>query len=115
MRHHGGVASAACIHGYTPTTCLICQSLEPAKPSAPPARSGPRVVPEKAPGSSAPPTLKLLGVAVGVVVVLLVAWTLLHLVLAVLHILELVGVAVVAGYLGWVAGIHRGQRMSRRQ
>ena len=115
MRHHRGVANAACIHGYTPTTCLICQSLEPAKPSAPLARSGPRVVPEQAPRSSAPATLKLVGVAVVVVAVLLVAWTVLHLVLAVLHILELVGVALVAGYIGWAAGVHRGQRMSRRQ
>ncbi|MDQ1428926.1 MAG: hypothetical protein QOK39_2402, partial [Acidimicrobiaceae bacterium] len=27
MRHHGGVATA-CIHGFAPGTCLICQTLD---------------------------------------------------------------------------------------
>ncbi len=49
-----------------------------------------------------------------VVAVIVVAWTVLHIVFAVLHILELVGVALVAGYLGWVAGVHHGHRTARQ-
>jgi hypothetical protein len=116
MRHHGGVAEA-CIHGFAPGTCLICQSLDLAKPTAPARnwpRSGPRVVPKEAPRSSSPAILKLAALSVAVVAVIIVAWTVLHIVFAVLHILELVGVALVAGYLGWVAGVYHGHRTARR-
>jgi Flp pilus assembly protein TadB len=142
MRHHGGVANA-CIHGFAPGTCLICQTLDRAQDEAPkprsparrqtevvaapvPARdgarlpspsrlrSGPRVVPKEAPGTNAATLLKLAGLAFAVVAVIVVAWTVLHIVFAVLHVLELIGVALVAGYVGWVAGVHRGHRDARQ-
>jgi Flp pilus assembly protein TadB len=147
MRHHGGVANA-CIHGFAPGTCLICQTLDGAQdealkqrsparrqtevvaapvtaraggrdgarmPSPSRLRSGPRVVPKEAPGTSAATLLKLAGLAFAVVAVIVVAWTVLHIVFAVLHILELIGVALVAGYVGWVAGVHRGHRDARQK
>jgi hypothetical protein len=146
MRHHGGVASA-CIHGFAPGSCLICQTLNGSKAAvatkspkdgeAPgdrkaakalkPAKSakvvkagraevasGPRVVPKEAARTGSPAVVKVLGLAVAVVAVIVVAWFALHLVFAVLHILELIGVALIAGYLGWAAGVHHGRKMARR-
>jgi hypothetical protein len=72
--------------------------------------SGPRVVPKEAPRAGSPTMLKLAALTIAVILVIVVAWTVLHLVLVVLHILELIGVALVAGYLGWVAGVHHGHR-----
>ena len=139
MRHHGGVAGT-CIHGYAPGTCLICRTLDDPKAKTtkvakvrpgrdvatqasgdPPAQSarrtavrtepgGPRVVPKEAPRAGSPTMLKLAALTIAVILVIVVAWTVLHLVLVVLHILELIGVALVAGYLGWVAGVHHGRR-----
>jgi hypothetical protein len=136
MRHHGGVATA-CIHGFAPGTCLICQTLDAAPEAAPPKRTaaarqasvalnpspaprpsrlrtGPRVVPKEAPRTSVSAVFKLTMLAVAVIAVIVVAWTVLHIVFAVLHILELIGVAIVCGYLGWVAGVHHGHRTARR-
>lgn len=134
MRHHRGVASA-CIHGFAPGTCLICQTLDrptqtksapavrpatpgrPAAPGRPPARgrrapaqatTGPRVVPTQGPGTSG--AVKLLVLAVAVVGVIVVAWTVLHIVFAVIRVIELIGVALVAGYIGWLAGVWHGHR-----
>lgn len=140
MRHHREVAST-CIHGFAPGTCLICQTLEggdkpTAKPAAtaaaasnPPARpaggrgvsrrpaamtpTGPRVVPPEAPTLRSSFGLRAIGAIIGLVVVIVLAWTAFHLVFAVLHILELIGVALVAGYIGWVAGNFHGRRNPR--
>ncbi|HEX3425119.1 MAG TPA: hypothetical protein VHT30_03240 [Acidimicrobiales bacterium] len=138
----------ACIHGFAPGTCLICQTLDkpqpprrgaattgatagtqggtltstrrPASPAhhrvagglEPPSR--PRVVPREAPrtGSAA---VKVGLVIVAVVAAIVVAWVALHLVLVVVHILELIGVAVIALYVGWVAGVHHGHKMASRE
>lgn len=54
-------------------------------------------------------------VIVAVVAAILVAWVALHLVLVVVHILELIGVAVIALYVGWLAGVHHGHKMASRQ
>jgi hypothetical protein len=130
--------ATACIHGFAPGTCLICQTLDAAPDAADkkrtatarqssvalnpvPAprpsrlRSGPRVVPKEAPRTSASAVFKLAGLAVAVIAVIVVAWTVLHIVFAVLHILELIGVGLVCGYLGWVAGVHHGHRTARRE
>jgi hypothetical protein len=72
-------------------------------------------VPKEAPGSGSPAVFKLIGLSVAVVAVIVVAWTVLHIVFAVLHLLELIGVALVAGYIGWLAGVFHGHRTSRRQ
>ncbi|HEX3426771.1 MAG TPA: hypothetical protein VHT30_11605 [Acidimicrobiales bacterium] len=137
--------TSACIHGFAPGTCLICQTLDGSKdagskkqraaaskersaavipaPSPPPparptrdrGRSGPRVVPTAAPETSTSAVVKLVVLAVAVIGVVVVAWTVLHLVLAVLHIIELIGVALLAGYLGWLAGVHHGRRSAHKQ
>ncbi len=67
-------------------------------------------MPKEAPPTASPAFVKLIVLAVAVVGVIVVAWTVLHLVFAVLHILELLGVAVLSGYVGWVAGVHHRQR-----
>ncbi len=77
-------------------------------------QSGPRVVPKEAPRTGSPTALKVMGLAIAVVVAIVLAWTALHLVFAVLHILELIGVAVIALYLGWVAGVHHGHKTAHR-
>ena len=52
-------------------------------------------------------------VAVAVVIVIALAWAALHLVFAVLHIVELIGVGIIALYLGWVAGVHHGRKLAK--
>ena len=140
----------ACIHGFAPGSCLICQTLdagtgkqaprregregrerregtEGRAPRAATARrkaqltaapggalavpqSGPRVVPPEAPAERSSISLRLFGVAVAVIAVMILAWTLLHVVFAVLHLLELLGIALLAGYIGWRAGVYHGRR-----
>ena len=116
-----------CIHGFAPGTCLICQTLE--KPKVATTKrskavvearsgaqvephSGPRVVPKEAPRTGS--HVKIAGVVLGVIAVFVVGWIALHLVFAVLHIVELIGVAVIALYIGWLAGVRHGRRTARR-
>ena len=72
------------------------------------------MVPKEAPrtGSAA---VKVTGLAIAVIVVIMVLWVALHLVFAVLHIVELIGVAIIALYLGWVAGVHHGHKTAKRR
>jgi hypothetical protein len=72
------------------------------------------VVPKAAPPTGSPATLKLFGLAIVIVVVIVLAWSALHLVFAVLRILELLGVALIFGYIGWRAGVHHGRRTARQ-
>jgi hypothetical protein len=85
-----------------------------AAPAVRSGRSGPRVVPQQAPAERSPRGLRLTGLAVALVIVLILAWVALHLVFAVLHIVELIGVALLAGYIGWLAGVYHGRRTSNR-
>jgi hypothetical protein len=116
-----------CIHGFAPGTCLICQTLdkpqvathkrsrtelEPHSGAPVEPHSGPRVVPKEAPRTGS--QVKLAGLAIGLIVVFVLAWVALHLVFAVLHIVELIGVALIAGYLGWLAGVHHGRKTAHR-
>jgi uncharacterized membrane protein len=71
-------------------------------------------VPKEAPRTSTSAVVKLLALAVAVVAIIVVAWTVLHIVFAVLHIIELIGVALVAGYLGWLAGVYHGRHSARK-
>jgi hypothetical protein len=59
--------------------------------------------------------MKLVVVAVAVIAVIVVSWTVLHIVFAVLHVIELIGVALVACYLGWLAGVHHGRATARKE
>ncbi len=122
MRHHGDMAGE-CIHGFAPGTCLICQTLdkpkvatgkrsrtevEPVSGAPVEPHSGPRVVPKEAPRTGS--HVKMAGVVIAVIVVFAAAWVALHLVFAVLHIVELIGVALIAGYVSWLAGVRHGRR-----
>jgi hypothetical protein len=55
-----------------------------------------------------------MGFLIVAVVALLAVWWAFHLVLAVLHFLEVIAAALVAGYLGWVLGVHHGRRLERK-
>jgi hypothetical protein len=129
MRQHGGVAST-CIHGFAPGTCLICQTLQPGAGTTTKdaGRKGRRVAQPVAPGktpvrpdaviSPGPPRRSSLGVrALGIfflaVAVLVAVWVVAGVVLAVLRILELVAVALVAGWIGWRLGVRHGRGMRR--
>jgi hypothetical protein len=76
---------------------------------------GPRVIPPSIGRSRFPAGVWVVGGLFAVVLVAMVAWTLVHVVFAVLRILELVAAALVAGYIGWVAGVRHGRREARRQ
>ncbi len=86
-------------------SCEICRVLE----------TGP---PEPAPGGRSPPLLArqaagriALGVgAVAAIVVLVVVWQMLAAVWALVHLLQLVAVGCVAGWIGWRLGVLQGRR-----
>jgi Flp pilus assembly protein TadB len=115
-----------CIHGFAPGTCLICQTLEGgggkrARRSATEARPGtPATVPGPAPAAVRPDAvvgprrssslgLRVTGFLLLAIVALIVVSLVAGFVFAVLRILELVAVAVVAGWLGWKLGVHHGR------
>ena len=102
------MATATCPHGFAQGSCLICQTLGagtsvPAAATAPPAlvrRSGSRL------------TLgtRLLGLAVlAVGAVLVVGWVAAF-IWAALRIVELIGAAVVSGWVCWRLGVRHGRR-----
>ncbi len=130
--------SAVCPHGYDPSTCLICQTLgtQPAATAAPP----PQVANKGRRGrrrdtvTSAPPanvrpdvvyragTPERHGTGLGahvallvaaLVVIGLVAWVVAGAVFAILHILELIVIAGLAGWAGYRLGHYRGRRAGR--
>ncbi len=125
MRHHGDVAST-CIHGFETGTCLICQTLGTtgtAKPVAtePVSRAqrtrrtaleptSPRVLPAEGRGPRAGLGLRLVVLVIGAFILMALAWSVFHLVFAILRILELIAVAVAAAYVGYQAGVHHGRR-----
>jgi hypothetical protein len=130
MRQHGGVADT-CIHGFAPGTCLICQTLQGGASTATKQDTGgarpkrgrrPDPLPTPAqvavrPDRVTPPErrgsgglgLKLFGVLVLAIVAIIGVWIIVGLVLAVLHIVELIAAALVAGWVGWTLGVHHGR------
>jgi Flp pilus assembly protein TadB len=128
MRQNGGVAST-CIHGFAPGTCLICQTLQGGTATATKEDSGrgrqkrgrsdpapvavavrpDRVTPPE-PRHSSGLGLKMFGLLALAVVAIVGAWIIVGLVLAVLHIVELIAAALVAGWIGWMLGVHHGRR-----
>jgi Flp pilus assembly protein TadB len=102
----GDRGTSVCAHGMTASTCLICRTLEP---------DGRRSrKPEKSPGdtrrvaSSARSTGTWL-VVVAVVFVLAASW-LMALAWALFRVVQLVAVAVIAGWVGWHLGVRHGRR-----
>jgi hypothetical protein len=119
------MAVTTCIHGFAPGQCLICQTLQgsgrPTKEagraqSGPPATSRPAPVRPDAVLTRSPAPKRSLGwraaglVAILAVVLLVGIWAV-HLAFAALHILELVAIAAVAGWLGYRVGVYRGRHL----
>lgn len=94
------VTSTTCPHGLPRATCEICQVLEPT-----PVRSG--AGPARRPGRGGLASVASL-VVVAVVGFLVVGWVAAA-VFAVLRIVELLAVAVFAGWAGFRLGVHRGR------
>lgn len=94
-----------CPHGLAQGSCEICRVLEADPPeSAPGGRSSP-VLARRAASRIA------LGVgAVAAMVALVVLWQVLAAVWALVHLLQLVAVGCVAGWIGWRLGVLHGRR-----
>jgi hypothetical protein len=119
------MAVTTCIHGFAPGQCLICQTLQgggakgrPAKEAdraasrpAATARPRPDAVLTKAPPPKRSLGWRAVGLVVILAVVLLVGIWVVHLAFAVLHVIELVATAVVAGWLGYQIGVYRGRHV----
>ncbi len=125
--------SQLCPHGFAPSECLICRTLgtqpqvqvqtgrssvpnETAKgTSSSPNRRPERARPDAVYDSEArKPGRSLSSYAVlallGVIVVVVAAWLVAGIVVGLLHALELVIVAVLAGWVGYRIGHYRGRR-----
>ncbi len=122
-----------CAHGLEASQCLICQTLGTA-PSPQVATEGPprgrrfghgdrtpqTARPDIVFSPNAPPQRRTrsLGFHVGLLIVAvlavgLVVWLVAGIVLALLHVAELVLVALAAGWAGYRIGKHRGAKQSR--
>jgi hypothetical protein len=121
-----------CPHGLAPSECLICRTLA-GSPSVPlgttAPKAGPPTGPQKGggpvqrpdvvyPPGAAPRRAGSLGLHIGlivaaVIVIGLAVWAVVGFALAILHVLELVLVAAVAGWAGYRIGKYRGSRRSR--
>ena len=97
------LSKGICPHGRTPSTCLICQALDAGELPG----YGPQATPERGPGRSLTWTVAKLAI-VAVIVVLVLSWAAAFLWAAV-RILELVAVAVVAGWVCWRLGVRHGR------
>lgn len=96
----------ACIHGYDPSDCLICRSLEPSSAGGRPAVATSATT-ERRRGHLATHALVLLVV---LVLAALSGWLVTRLLYAIFHLAELVIVAGLAGTLGYRLGHARGRR-----
>ena len=106
----GERATETCSHGMAVSTCLICQTLEPDRrgsgraPQRQPAATGRRAVSGRG---------TVMGLAVvGVIVVLIASWVI-ALAWTVLRVVQLVAVALGAGWVGWRLGVRHGRRHPR--
>ncbi len=127
------MAATTCIHGFAPGQCLICQTLQGGG-AATKGRGGDRPAQQAAPAQSQPAVLtarptpvrpdavlpegrgrgrslgwSALGIVVIVALVALAAVWIIGVVFAVLRIVELVAAALVAGWIGYHIGLHRGR------
>lgn len=135
MGEDGGVATATCIHGYTPDTCLICQTLggggpgggaQPrpgaaataARPAAQvpvPVRPDAVVAPRSRRDSRMPLSMKVGGALLAMALAAIAVFWIIGIVFAALRLIELVAVAIVAGWAGWKLGMHHSRRQARKE
>ena len=123
MRDHGHVATATCLHGLEPGTCLICQTLA-TRPS-PPAKSdrcgrsgrSPRSLPPLGPEDRGPERparrFSVAGALALVLATVVVAWVVVAALWTTFRVVELALVAAAAGWLGWRLGVWHGRRLGR--
>ena len=91
--------AALCPHGLPASECLICPTLPQIAPTGrTPATRGPRF------------TVHVAGVVVAIALIGLAAWAIAGIVFALLHVLELVAVGAIAGWVGYRIGRFRGRR-----
>ncbi len=94
-----------CPHGNAPSTCLICQALDVSELSD---SRRPRATPARSAGRSLGWTVATFGI-VALVVLFVVSWAA-ALLWTVVRIVELVAVAVIAGWVCWRLGVRHGRR-----
>jgi Flp pilus assembly protein TadB len=136
MRQHGGVATT-CIHGFEPGTCLICKTLDGSpktatkqaaqggegkrgrraaraaqsvERAAPPIAVRPDAVLPAKQDTGSGVGLRVMGILFLIILAAVAVWFVFGLVIHILHIVELIAVAVGAGWLGWKLGVHHGRR-----
>ena len=98
----GVVSPATCPHGLSRDKCQICQVLEPT--AVPAGRSGPRPARERA-GLGGNLAVVAIVAVVGFVVL---GWVVAAF-FAVVRIIELLAVALIAGWVGWKLGVQQGK------
>ena len=97
-----------CPHGMTTATCLICETLAPSRE----ARGRPdRTQPPEGRRSVTLGTLAVLAI-VAIAGLLLVSWVAAF-AWAVIRLVEVMAVAVLAGWVGWRLGVRHGRRHPR--
>ncbi len=99
------LSRSTCPHGKTRSTCAICQALDATDLSDDRRR---RATPERSGGGSLGWTVAKLGI-VALVVLFVVSWAA-ALLWTVVRIVELVAVAVIAGWVCWRLGVRHGRR-----
>ena len=103
-----------CAHGLAPSQCLICATLGRSATSPTGGAGHPvpaaGMAPEPAARRRGSVAVQVAGVVVALAAIGLVAWLVAGVVFALLHILELVAVAGVAGWVGYRIGRLRGPR-----
>ena len=94
--YHEAVA-ALCPHGLPASECLICPTL-------------PRVAAtERVPQAPARSSIHVAGVVAVIALIGVAAWIVAGVVFAILHVLELVAVGAIAGWVGYRIGLFRGR------
>ena len=106
------MASATCPHGLTQGSCLICQTLGASAPVAAGATKVDVLTGHSPRRRRSRLTLgtRVIGLAaLAVAVVLVVGWVA-AIIWAALRIVELIGAAVVSGWIFWRLGVRHGRR-----
>ena len=97
--------AALCPHGLPASECLICPTLPGVAASGPTAgqalQSRPRT------------SMHVAGVVAVIAVIGVAAWIVAGVVFAILHVLELVAVGAIAGWVGYRVGYFQGRRSGR--
>jgi hypothetical protein len=93
--------AALCPHGLPAPECLICPALPQVATAA------------GAPQTRSRSSIHIAGVVAVIAVIGVAAWIVAGVVFAILHVLELVAVGAVAGWVGYRVGHFRGSRQDR--